>query len=232
MNTIDKLESFDQLYTLHNQNHEEIEGYKYTITACSGTGCSASDSVAVCEALQKEIERQGLVDKVRLSRTGCHGFCEQGPLVVIEPGNILYCKVSPADAALVVSSTVEEGKVLEPIAWIGRPGEEVESAPAREEPSQAVEERSSEGTTAVASAPREGPRVPVAPAARRLAREHGLDLSTVRGTGPGGRIVSGDVRAALTRREQEGAESDRPQAPGSAAGTKKVASSKRRRDIP
>lgn len=117
MNTIEKLESFDQLYALHDQNHQEIEGYTYTITACSGTGCSASDSVAVCEALQEEIGRQGFGDKIRLTRTGCHGFCEQGPLVVIEPGNILYCKVAPADAASVVSSTVEEGKVLEDLLY-------------------------------------------------------------------------------------------------------------------
>ncbi|MBN2133146.1 MAG: E3 binding domain-containing protein [Sedimentisphaerales bacterium] len=126
----------------------------------------------------------------------------------------------------------DEGKVLEPIAWIGRPGEEIEPAPARQELLQATGGRPSERAATVAEAPCEGPRAPVAPAARRLAREHGVDLSTVKGTGPGGRIVSGDVRAVLARREQEGAESDRPQAPGSAAGTEEVASSKLRRGIP
>ena len=74
MNSMRKLESVDQLNTLQIQRKAKIDAYEVTITACAGTGCSVSDSVAVCDALQDEIERQDVADRVRLRRTGCHGF--------------------------------------------------------------------------------------------------------------------------------------------------------------
>jgi len=61
--------------------------------------------------------QQGLDGKVRLRATGCHGFCEQGPIVVIEPSNIFYCHVAPDDAFEIVSQTVARGKVIERLLY-------------------------------------------------------------------------------------------------------------------
>lgn len=92
----------------------------------------------------------------------------------------------------------EEGKVLEPIAYIGRPGEEIEEETARDNAKPIEQTREVEtSSTAGASPPADG-HIAAAPAARRLARERGIDLSTVVGTGPNGRIVKDDVLAAIS----------------------------------
>jgi NADH:ubiquinone oxidoreductase subunit F (NADH-binding)/(2Fe-2S) ferredoxin/NAD-dependent dihydropyrimidine dehydrogenase PreA subunit len=89
-----------------------------TITICGGTGCQASGSLKVIESLKVELGTSGLVDKVRIRVTGCHGFCEQGPIMVIDPANILYCRVSPDDIAEIVSETIQKNQVIERLLYI------------------------------------------------------------------------------------------------------------------
>jgi NADH-quinone oxidoreductase subunit F len=84
---------------------------------CDGPGCQASESRAVIAAIRNELSQQGLDGKVRLRATGCHGFCEQGPLVVIEPGNICYCHVAPDDAFEIVYQTVAKGEMIERLLY-------------------------------------------------------------------------------------------------------------------
>ena len=75
-----------------------------TIAVCWGPGCQALRSRPVIDALQAELATRGLTDQVRLRVTGCQGFCEQGPVMVIEPEDIFYCRVTPDDAEEIVSS--------------------------------------------------------------------------------------------------------------------------------
>ncbi len=110
--------SVEELNELRDRLSMERGKKEYTITACSGTGCRASEALAVCDALSEEIERQGYSTKVRLRRTGCHGFCEQGPLMIIEPGNILYCKVKPVDAASIINDTIGNGKIIDDLLYV------------------------------------------------------------------------------------------------------------------
>jgi len=49
--------------------------------------------------------------------TGCHGFCEQGPIAVIEPGNIFYCHINPEDAHDIVTKTVKNGEIIERLLY-------------------------------------------------------------------------------------------------------------------
>jgi NADH:ubiquinone oxidoreductase subunit F (NADH-binding)/(2Fe-2S) ferredoxin/NAD-dependent dihydropyrimidine dehydrogenase PreA subunit len=67
--------------------------------------------------MRRELADQGLEGQVRLCVTGCHGFCEQGPVMVIEPGNILYCRVTPEDVWEIVSQTVANGLVVEHLLY-------------------------------------------------------------------------------------------------------------------
>lgn len=112
-----RLNSIRELDHLREHLKEQRQSYTTTISLCGGTGCQASNSQAVAEALQTELSRQGLEEKVRLCVTGCHGFCEQGPVMVVEPGNILYCHVSPEDAFEIVYQTVMKGEIIERLLY-------------------------------------------------------------------------------------------------------------------
>ena len=60
------------------------------LAVCAGTGCRAYGSDALADSLEEEIEKRGVGDKLGVRRTGCHGFCERGPLVVIQPSDVCY----------------------------------------------------------------------------------------------------------------------------------------------
>jgi NADH-quinone oxidoreductase subunit F len=87
------------------------------ITLCSGTGCQAYASDKVAAAFEEELTKQGLGDKAELKRTGCHGFCEKGPLTVIQPDEICYVQVKPEDVPEIVSQTVIEGKTVDRLLY-------------------------------------------------------------------------------------------------------------------
>ncbi len=67
----------------------------------------------MADAFKQEIDNQGLQNKVKIRRTGCHGFCEHGPVVVIFPQEICYLKVGIQDAAEIVSETIKGNRLVE-----------------------------------------------------------------------------------------------------------------------
>ncbi|MEW5933148.1 MAG: NADH-ubiquinone oxidoreductase-F iron-sulfur binding region domain-containing protein [Bacillota bacterium] len=90
---------------------------KPCVTVCSGTGCHASAAGAVAGAFAEELAKRGLEDRIDLRRTGCHGFCEQGPIVVIFPEEICYVQVKPGDVSQIVSQTLLENRVVERLLY-------------------------------------------------------------------------------------------------------------------
>jgi len=87
------------------------------ITVCSGTGCHAYNCKAVADTLKGEVEKQGLKGKVEVRTTGCHGFCERGPIVVIHPQGIFYQQLKPEDAKDIVAETVAKNKIVERLLY-------------------------------------------------------------------------------------------------------------------
>ena len=83
-----------------------------TIFVCQGTGCISGRSDKVFAALRAEVAGQGLRD-VEVDFTGCHGFCEQGPNVVVEPEGTFYTHVEEEDAREIVASHLRNGKPVE-----------------------------------------------------------------------------------------------------------------------
>lgn len=110
INTISKLESLRE--SILNKGRT----LRTVIRVCD-TGCRARKSAKVIEALETEIVKQGLQDNVDVRKTGCHGFCEMGPIMVVGPEGIFYCRVSPEDVADIVSETVAHGTVLDRLLW-------------------------------------------------------------------------------------------------------------------
>jgi len=87
------------------------------ITVCGGTGCHASGCHAVVDAFKKVIREKAKGNGVGLRVTGCHGFCERGPLVVLHPRKVLYQRVKPEDASTIFEETVLKGKVIENLLY-------------------------------------------------------------------------------------------------------------------
>lgn len=87
-----------------------------TIAAC-GTGCLAVGAKLVCEAFERQIEQLGVQDRVCLKRTGCHGFCEQGPVIVVHPERIFYPRVTVKDVPEIVRRTALDGEPVERLLY-------------------------------------------------------------------------------------------------------------------
>ncbi len=87
------------------------------IAICSGTGCSAYGAPIVVDALKAAVEKKNLGDKIRVRPTGCHGFCEQGPVMVIHPQGIFYHKVKPEDAQDIIEKTVLNGEIIDRLLY-------------------------------------------------------------------------------------------------------------------
>jgi NADH:ubiquinone oxidoreductase subunit F (NADH-binding)/(2Fe-2S) ferredoxin/NAD-dependent dihydropyrimidine dehydrogenase PreA subunit len=91
--------------------------YEVVISVCGGTGCHAYGCKKVREQFAKDIKKNGYSRKIRLKFTGCRGFCERGPIVTIQPQGIFYQKVQKRDVALILSETVEKGKILDHLLY-------------------------------------------------------------------------------------------------------------------
>jgi len=87
------------------------------ITVCTGTGCHAAGCYPVAEAFKEALKKNGIGSQVDLRNTGCHGFCERGPLVVIHPQKILYQRVKPKDAEKIISETIKKEKIVERLLY-------------------------------------------------------------------------------------------------------------------
>jgi len=88
------------------------------ITVCGGTGCVAFGAPDVQTAFREEVERRGLTDTISVKRTGCHGFCEKGPVVLILPERIFYPNVKIKDVPEIIEETVLKGQVIDRLAYV------------------------------------------------------------------------------------------------------------------
>lgn len=95
---------------------------KPCIAVCTGTGCLALGAAKLVTALKEEIRNLQLESKVDLKvdlrETGCPGFCERGPVVVIYPDEICYLQVQPSDAGEILTETILGGKVLDRLLYV------------------------------------------------------------------------------------------------------------------
>ena len=87
------------------------------IAVCGGTGCHGLGNAALIAAFEKELGKHRLKSKVDLRHTGCPGFCEMGPIVVVYPEQVCYVQVKPEDAAEIVSETVIAKKVVDRLVY-------------------------------------------------------------------------------------------------------------------
>ncbi len=94
-----------------------MEKARTHLLVCGGTGCLASESEKVKKNLELIVKARGYSEEVSIVQTGCFGFCEQGPIVKIEPDDVFYVRVSPKDAKEIIDEHIIKGRVVERLLY-------------------------------------------------------------------------------------------------------------------
>lgn len=115
-----------QLNKIKEEFRKRASAAEGRVIVCAGTGCLVNGSLKVYEEFVQSARAAGLNAIVELkaeepgvfvSKSGCQGFCQIGPLVTILPEGIFYTKVKPADVAEIVETTLKKGEVVERLLY-------------------------------------------------------------------------------------------------------------------
>ncbi len=112
-----RIHNVGELENLRRSIREKNKRFRKTVTLCGGTGCRAEESEKLKNILEVELKNNNLENEVRFIFSGCHGFCEQGPIMVIKPEGITYCKVSDKDIPDIVSETLIKGNIIDSLLY-------------------------------------------------------------------------------------------------------------------
>ncbi|MGE5543274.1 MAG: NAD(P)H-dependent oxidoreductase subunit E, partial [Bacillota bacterium] len=125
-----KVASKDDLTRAAERAEAAVRSEKARILVCAETACVANGSLKVYEELRRVVRRKSLsaevslvsednraAGKVGVVKAGCHGYCQIGPLVKIEPGSIMYIKVKPGDATEIIEKTIEKNELVERLLY-------------------------------------------------------------------------------------------------------------------
>ncbi len=91
--------------------------FRTNVLVCAGTGCVSGNSFATATALENEIFKKGLAQEVQVIRTGCQGFCAEGPIVIVQPDGIFYCGVKAKDAPFLVEEHLVKGRPVKKLMY-------------------------------------------------------------------------------------------------------------------
>ncbi|MEG0615133.1 MAG: NAD(P)H-dependent oxidoreductase subunit E, partial [Oscillospiraceae bacterium] len=86
--------------------------YRSHVLVCGGTGCTSSGSELIISTLQAEIDKNGLHDEVAVVKTGCHGLCALGPIMIVYPEAAFYSMVKAEDIPEIVSEHLLKGRIV------------------------------------------------------------------------------------------------------------------------
>jgi NADH-quinone oxidoreductase subunit F len=107
----------DDLKAIKERVPKEKAKFKFRALVCGDTGCHASGSHAVKDALVEQIAKHKLGNEIEVVLSGCNGFCSVGPLMAVFPGGIFYQKLVPGDMAELVESHFKNGKPVERLMY-------------------------------------------------------------------------------------------------------------------
>jgi NADH-quinone oxidoreductase subunit F len=112
-----KIKSAKELESFRESQRAARDPKKPCIVICAGTGCLAYGTQKLIDNFRAEIAKQKLEGKVDVRTSGCHGFCERGPLVVIHPKGIFYQRVKVDDAAEIIAKTVLADEIIDRLVY-------------------------------------------------------------------------------------------------------------------
>lgn len=112
-----RIDSAAKLQELRKTIAAKRDPQRPIIAICGGTSCLATGNDRIIDAFHEELQRRSLVSQVEVKVTGCHGFCERGPHVVIHPEGIAYLGVRAADVAEIVAETIIGKRVIDRLLY-------------------------------------------------------------------------------------------------------------------
>jgi NADH-quinone oxidoreductase subunit F len=114
---MEQLKSPSDLEKLRKDILTKKDPNRPAVAVCVSTGCEALGVKGVLKAFEEEIKKQGLEGKIGIKETGCLGFCEKGPRVVIYPEEIYYFRVKSTDVPEIVSKTLINKEIVERLLY-------------------------------------------------------------------------------------------------------------------
>jgi NADH:ubiquinone oxidoreductase subunit F (NADH-binding)/(2Fe-2S) ferredoxin/NAD-dependent dihydropyrimidine dehydrogenase PreA subunit len=112
-----KLHSVHELEEVRAECLKGADASRPCLTVCAGSGCQAAGALDVLKSLRAALERKGMQDAVDVKSTGCHGFCEKGPVMIVWPEGTFYNKVAQRDANEIVASATNGRKPVERLLY-------------------------------------------------------------------------------------------------------------------
>ena len=94
-----------------------VDGYRCHVLVCGGTGCTSSGSQQIIHNFEEGLKKHGLDKEIAIVKTGCHGLCAMGPIVVVYPDATFYAKVQPEDVEEIVSEHLVNGRVVDRLIY-------------------------------------------------------------------------------------------------------------------
>ena len=91
--------------------------YRSHVLVCGGTGCTSSGSQQIIQTLKEELKKNRLQNEVAVVKTGCHGLCAEGPVMIVYPEAVFYSKVRPEDVEEIVSEHLLKGRIVERLVY-------------------------------------------------------------------------------------------------------------------
>ncbi len=95
-----------------------MKQYRAHLLVCTGTGCVSCGAFKIKEALEKEIKKRKLQDEVQVVATGCNGFCERGPIVLVQPDGIFYQLLTVEDVPHLVEEHLLKGRPVKKLMYV------------------------------------------------------------------------------------------------------------------
>ncbi|MFA5773669.1 MAG: FAD-dependent oxidoreductase [Candidatus Paceibacterota bacterium] len=112
-----KINNSTELEKLRKSILDKVDVNKPCVSICKSSGCGAFGADDIVERFRKELQKNKLDNKIDIKITGCHGFCERGPIIVIRPKGIFYQRCKPEHIPVIVSKTLINGELIDELLY-------------------------------------------------------------------------------------------------------------------
>ncbi|MFH1229885.1 MAG: FAD-dependent oxidoreductase [Planctomycetota bacterium] len=112
-----KIMSIDELEKIRKSIVSKIDKNKPCIRICKSTGCGAFGAQQIIDGLKAGLKKSKLEKKVDIKVTGCHGFCERGPIIIIDPQGVFYQRCKSNHIPEIISKTILKGELIDELLY-------------------------------------------------------------------------------------------------------------------